>query len=66
MPEVSYDFRVLSFQKFLPADEEAGREKHLVQLNTDPGGVRTLSLGSLQLKDPKKSAAAKARHAAGR
>lgn len=67
--EHCYDVRVLSFQRFLPADESLGRKKHLVQLWTDPGGMRTLSVGSIKLKDPKRSAAAKARyereHAAG-
>jgi len=60
----SYDIRVLSFKAFLPADPSVGRAKHLVQVWTDPGGMRTLSVGSLRLKDPKRSAAAKARHAA--
>ena len=58
-----YDIRVLSFKAFLPADPSVGRAKHLVQLWTDPGGMRTLSVGSLRLKDPKRVAAAKARHA---
>jgi len=60
--EHSYDCRVLSFKQFIPADPSVGRKKHLVQLWTDPGGMRTLSVGSIKLKDPKRSAAAKARH----
>lgn len=62
--EHCYDCRVLSFKAFLPADPSVGRKKHLVQLWTDPGGMRTLSVGSIQLKDPKRSEAAKKRHAA--
>lgn len=46
-----YDCRVLSFQKFLPADGEK-RKKHLVQVWTDPGGTRVLTVGSIRLKDP--------------
>jgi hypothetical protein len=64
IPAHGYDIRVLSFKAFLPADPSAGRTKHLVQLWTDPGGMRTLSVGSIKLKDPKRVAAAKARHAA--
>jgi hypothetical protein len=51
-------FRVLSFKAFLPADPpgpDQKRKKHLVQLWTDPGGMRTLSVGSLRLKDPNKT-----------
>lgn len=59
VPAHTYDCRVLSFKQFLPADKEAGRVKHLVQLWTDPGGVRTLSVGSIRLKDPGKVAAGK-------
>ena len=49
----SYDCRVLSFKQFLPAT--GNRKKHLVQIYTDPGGLRTLSVGSLRLKDPKRT-----------
>jgi hypothetical protein len=59
-----YDIRVLSFKAFLPADPAVGRAKHLVQIWTDPGGMRTLSVGSIKLKDPKQSEAARRRHAA--
>jgi hypothetical protein len=62
MGEICFDVRVLSFNQFLEADPSVGREKHLVQLWTDPGGMRTLSVGSIKLKDPKRVAAAKARH----
>jgi hypothetical protein len=58
-----YDCRVLSFKQLIPADAAAGRKKHLVQLWTDPGGMRTLSVGSIKLKDPKRVAAALKRHA---
>ena len=59
-----YDIRVLSFKAFLPADPSVGRAKHLVQIWTDPGGMRTLSVGSIKLKDPKRLEAARRRHAA--
>lgn len=52
-------FRVLSFQRFLPADPPQ-RKKHMVQLWTDPGGMRTLNVGCIRLKDPGKVAAGKA------
>lgn len=56
-------YRVLSFQQFLPADPpgpDQKRKKHLVQLWTDPGGMRTLNVGCLRLKDPGKVAAGRA------
>lgn len=54
----AYDCRVLKFRKFLAADPpgpKQRRKKHLVQLYTDPGGMRTLSVGSIRLKDPRKT-----------
>jgi hypothetical protein len=62
VPGHVYDIRVLSFKQFIAADPKAGRQKHLVQVWTDPGGMRTLSVGSLKLKDPKRVQAAKDRH----
>jgi hypothetical protein len=62
LPAHTYDCRVLSFKTFLPAD--GLRKKHLVQLWTDPGGMRTLSVGSIRLKDPRRVAAGIAREAA--
>jgi hypothetical protein len=59
MAPFNYDCRVLSFKKFMAADPPK-RKKHLVQLWTDPGGMRTLSVGSLRLKDPNKVAAGNA------
>lgn len=64
IPEHLYDIRVLSFKGFFPADPSEGRPKHLVQLWTDPGGMRTLSLGSIHLRDPNKVKAGKAAAAA--
>lgn len=55
-----YDVRVLSFHQFLPADRAAHREKHLVQLWTDPGGMRVLSVGSIRFQDPGKVRAGQA------
>jgi hypothetical protein len=52
LPAHTYDCRVLSIKQLLPADRSKGREKHLIQLWTDPGGMRTLSVGSIRLKDP--------------
>lgn len=61
-------YHVLSFRKFLPAgDVQEGepkarggvRLKHLLDLTTDPGGRRVLSVGSIRLKDPGKVAAGK-------
>lgn len=46
--------RVLSFKQFLPANGQVGRKKHLVQIWTDPGGLRTLSVGSICLQNPTK------------
>lgn len=47
-----YDCIVLSFKQFLPADPPE-RMKHLVQIWTDPGGMRTLSVGSIHYKKEK-------------
>lgn len=52
--------RVLSLKAFLPADPPH-RKLHLVQLWTDPGGMRTLAVGAIRLKDPGRSAGAKRR-----
>jgi hypothetical protein len=48
LPESVYDVRVLKIKQFLPQDER--RKKHLIQLWTDPGGLRTLAVGSIKLK----------------
>jgi hypothetical protein len=71
LPEHTYDCRVLSFKGFFAADSEArvgmtARKKHLIQLWTDPGGMRTLTVGSIKLKDPKRVAAGFAREDARR
>jgi hypothetical protein len=53
-------YRVLSFRDFLPADPPGPgirRQKHLVLVYTDPGGLRTLSVGSIRLRDPRKQRA---------
>jgi hypothetical protein len=50
-------YRVMSFKSFFPADPpgpEQRRRKHLVQIYTDPGGMRTLSVGSICFHDPRK------------
>lgn len=47
-----YSVRVLRFKQFLPAGPLAGggvRQQDLVQLWTDPGGLRTLALESIRL-----------------
>lgn len=58
----------MKFMKFLPKGEASGggyRDEDLVQLYTDPGGVRTLSLGSIKqvgrVRRTKKPEAAKSR-----
>lgn len=55
-------FRVLSFKKFLPrgpifADDVivGERQRSLVQVYTDPGGVRTLAVAEVHLKDPRRA-----------
>lgn len=62
-PSSAYDCRVLSFKAFLgagpvatdePKSHNMVREKHLIQVWTDPGGLRTLTVGSIRLKDPRK------------
>lgn len=66
LPPSVYNCRVLKMKSFLGAGpvgegdaRSAGgvRKKHLVQLWTDPGGLRTLSVGSIRLKDPGRVAA---------
>lgn len=60
---------VMKFLKFLPkgptSDGEGFREKDLVQLYTDPGGIRTLALDSIKqvgrVRRAKKPEAAKSR-----
>ena len=58
---ISGPFRSLSLKQFLPA--EGDRKKHIVQLWCDPGGMRTLTVGSIRFKDPGRSAGAKRRAA---
>ena len=56
-PLVIGPYRVLSFKNFLTADPPGPnqrRKKHLVQVRTDPGGTRTLSVGSIRLRDPRR------------
>lgn len=51
---------VLSIKQFLPADppgsipfeDRSVRKKHLIQLWTNPGGCRTLTVGSIRLTKP--------------
>lgn len=61
LPAHVFNCRVLSFNRFLPAgpvlegeprSTDFVRKKHLVQVWTDPGGLRTLSVGAIRLKDP--------------
>lgn len=53
MPTIIYGCRVLKFIKFLPkgptADGQGFRERDLVQLYTDPGGMRTLPLATVRI-----------------
>lgn len=54
---IIYSCRVLRFKQFLPkgkTSEGGYRERDLVQLWTDPGGLRTLPLASIQLGRKKK------------
>lgn len=54
---VTNEIRVLSFKQFLPADlpgPNQGRKKHLIQVWTNPGGLRTLSIGQISLKRPRR------------
>jgi hypothetical protein len=51
-------YRVLKFKDFFPADPPGvgqRRARHLVQVWTDPGGLRTLSVGSIRFTDPRKA-----------
>lgn len=60
MPALVYDAgRVLSLKKLLPRgpikidDEIVGeRARTLVQVYTDPGGLRTVAVADIRLKDP--------------
>jgi len=50
-------YRVIGFKSFHAADPpgpDQRRKKHLVQIFTDPGGCRTLSVGSIRFHDPRK------------
>ena len=58
------DCRVVGFKRFLPAGPIASgdpssydgiRLKHLVQVYTDPGGLRTLSVGQIRMRRPKQA-----------
>lgn len=49
---------VLSLRKILPAgklDNGSERKRSLVQVYTDPGGVRTLAVADIWSKDPGKA-----------
>jgi hypothetical protein len=52
---------VLKFKQFLPAGayEKDGhlieRKKSLIQLYTDPGGIRTLAAADIRLRDPRRT-----------
>lgn len=59
---VIYDTKVTGMKQFLPAGPVAERDppssdglrkEHLIQLFTDTG-IRTLSVASIRLKDPRK------------
>lgn len=63
LPESLYDTRVLTFKRFLPAGPVAASEpnsvdghrlKPLVQLYTDPGGMRVLAVDEIRLHDPRR------------
>jgi hypothetical protein len=60
-PFVSGPYLVLSFKQFLPRGsyEKDGnlieREKSLVQVYTDPGGLRTLAAAEIRLNDPRRT-----------
>jgi predicted DNA-binding protein (UPF0278 family) len=62
-PAHTYDTQIQSFRKFLPRgayNTEHGmveRKQSLVQLYTDPGGVRTIAVANIRLRDPAKSKA---------
>lgn len=57
-PAHTYDTQIQSFRKFLPRgihDSLHGtieRKQSLVQLYTDPGGVRTIAVANIRLHDP--------------
>jgi hypothetical protein len=53
---------VLKFKQFLPAGEIIStpngldeRKRSLIQVWTDPGGLRTLAAADVRLKDPRRS-----------
>ena len=49
---IIYSCRVLRFKKFLPKGKTEGggyRPQDLVQLWTDPGGMRTLAVNSIRM-----------------
>jgi hypothetical protein len=63
LPETLYDTRVLSFKRFLPAGPVAEKEPNspdgirsrpLIQIYTDPGGMRVLAVDEIRLKDPRR------------
>lgn len=69
---VSGPHRILHFKRFLPAGRHevdsfngdthiVDRKKHLVEVYADPPGQMTLSVGSIQLKDPGRAEGARRR-----
>jgi hypothetical protein len=60
IPEYVYDFRVMSFKKFLPRGPIMSdgiivnmRDRSLVQVTTDPGGLRTVAVAEIYFRDPR-------------
>lgn len=62
LPELLYDCRVLSLMRFLPAGSVAEKEpnsafgvrpRDLIQLYTDPGGIRVVAVDEIRLKKPR-------------
>jgi hypothetical protein len=60
------DAVIVKFRRFLPAGPVASSEpssadgirpRHLIQINTDPGGLRTVEAAAIELKKPRKKAA---------
>lgn len=55
-------WQVMSFKQFLPrgpifADDRVvgEREQSLIQIYTDPGGMRTIAVANISFKDPRKA-----------
>jgi hypothetical protein len=47
-PRLEYDTHVVKFIRFLPEDERLNRKEDLIEVYTDPGGMRVLSVRSVK------------------